>query len=237
MNKAVVLMSGGLDSTTVLAYAQSQGYDVVGLSFDYGQRHKIEMISSEKIANYFRIQRKVFKIDLKQIGGSALTSEINVEKGKLDRNEIPNTYVPGRNIIFLTIAGAYADILKAETVMIGVNSVDYSGYPDCRPEFIESMEKALNLGLAGSYRCKLNLVAPLQRLGKGEIVKMGIKLKAPYSLTYSCYNGNERSCGKCDSCLLRLRGFMEANEIDPIEYSEYPDFYSEYIKSRNSTNG
>ncbi|MGP6207831.1 7-cyano-7-deazaguanine synthase QueC [Cuniculiplasma sp. SKW3] len=232
--KAIVLMSGGLDSTTVLAYAISEGYDVIGISFDYGQRHRIELESSKKIAEHYGIERRVFKIDLTQIGGSSLTSNIDVEEGKIGREEVPNTYVPARNIVFLSIAGAYADIDDIDTIMIGVNAVDYSGYPDCRPEFISSMERSLRLGL--SRRQNLKILAPLQRMSKAEIIKMGMNLKAPYELTHSCYEGGSKACGKCDSCLLRLKGFMESGFVDPIQYEEYPEFYIEYLKEKKLTN-
>ena len=228
--KALVLLSGGLDSTTVLSHALSKGYEVTCLSFDYGQRHSIELQSSRKIAEKMKVERKVFSLDLRQFGGSSLTSDIDVEEGKFVREEVPNTYVPGRNIIFLSIAGAIADIKKCETIMIGVNAVDYSGYPDCRPEFISSMEKSLRTGLAFSSRLKIE--APLQTMSKAEIIKYGMKLGTPYELTHSCYLGNEEACGKCDSCLLRLKGFMEAGYEDPVKYSEYPDFYKKYMENK-----
>ena len=227
--RALVLMSGGLDSTTVLAYAVSQGYEVTGLSFDYGQRHRIELESSRRIAEYYGIRRNVFRVDLTQIGGSSLTGDIPVEKGQFGRVEVPNTYVPGRNIIFTSIAGGYADIEGIETIMLGVNAVDYSGYPDCRPEFISSMEKTLRLGMARSQN--LSISAPLQKLSKSEIIRMGMKLGAPYELTHSCYEGGEKACGKCDSCLLRLKGFMESGFIDPVEYETYPEFYRKYLEN------
>ncbi|MCL4345958.1 MAG: 7-cyano-7-deazaguanine synthase QueC [Candidatus Thermoplasmatota archaeon] len=227
--RALVLMSGGLDSTTVLAYAVSQGYEVTGLSFDYGQRHRIELESSRRIAEYYGIRRNVFRVDLTQVGGSSLTGDIPVEKGQFGRVEVPNTYVPGRNIIFTSIAGGYADIEGIETIMLGVNAVDYSGYPDCRPEFISSMEKTLRLGMARSQN--LSISAPLQKLSKSEIIRMGMKLGAPYELTHSCYEGGEKACGKCDSCLLRLKGFMESGFIDPVEYETYPEFYRKYLEN------
>ncbi len=230
--KAIVLMSGGLDSTTVLAYALKEGYEITGISFDYGQRHRIELESSKKIAEYYGIERMVFKIDLTQIGGSSLTDNMEVEKGRISRDNIPNTYVPGRNIIFTSIAGGLADLRGADAIMLGVNAVDYSGYPDCRPEFISSMEKALQTGLAKSN--KLRIIAPLQRLSKAEIIRMGMELKAPYQLTHSCYEGREKACGECDSCLLRLKGFMEAGYVDPVEYEKYPEFYSNYLKNKKN---
>ncbi len=229
LDNAIVLMSGGLDSTTVLSYALKHNYSVTGLSFDYGQRHRRELEASRKIAEFYNIQRIVFRIDLRQMGGSSLTGDEAVEEGKLERNEVPNTYVPGRNILFLSVAGAYSELIGAKTIMMGVNSVDYSGYPDCRPGFISSMEQSLQYGLD---KKDLKIVAPLQYLDKGEIITMGKKNNAPYELTYSCYNGREKACGKCDSCLLRLRGFMEAGEIDPVPYEAYPEFYSEYLRNK-----
>ena len=228
LDNAIILMSGGLDSTTVLSFAKKNGYNITGLSFDYGQRHRRELESSKKIADFYGIQRLVFKIDLRQIGGSSLTGDEAVEIGKLERKEIPNTYVPGRNILFLSIAAAYSELLDARTIMMGVNSVDYSGYPDCRPNFISSMEQSLQHGLD---RSDLKIMAPLQYLNKGEIITMGIKNNAPYELTYSCYNGREKACGRCDSCLLRLRGFMDAGEIDPTPYETYPHFYIDYLRN------
>ena len=228
--KVLVLLSGGLDSTTVLSHALSQGYEVTCLSFDYGQRHSIELESSRRIAEKMKVERKVFSLDLRQFGGSSLTSDVDVEEGKFGREEVPNTYVPGRNIIFLSIAGAIADIKKCEAIMIGVNAVDYSGYPDCRPEFISSMEKSLRTGLAFSSNLKID--ASLQTMSKAEIIKYGMKLGTPYELTHSCYLGNEEACGKCDSCLLRLKGFMEAGYEDPVKYSEYPDFYKKYMENK-----
>ena len=226
--KALVLLSGGLDSTTVLSHALSKGYNVTCLSFDYGQRHSIELESSRRIAEMMGVGRTVFSLDLRQFGGSSLTSDMDVEHGKIQRDEIPNTYVPGRNIIFLSIAGAFADIGNCERIMIGVNAVDYSGYPDCRPEFISSMEKSLKTGLAFSPSLKIE--APLQEMSKAEIIKYGMSLGAPYELTHSCYLGNEEACGKCDSCLLRLKGFMEADLEDPVNYSHHPDFYKNYVE-------
>ncbi len=232
MTKAIVLMSGGLDSTTVATYAKKVGDEILGLSFNYGQRHLIEMRSSENVCQNLGIKRKIIEFDMRQIGASSLTSNIDVAEGNMDRKEIPNTYVPGRNIIFLSVAGAIAETIGAEKLYLGVNSVDYSGYPDCRPDFIKSMENTLKLGLAGENSSKLKLVAPLQKLSKCEIVKMGTEYGAPYHLTYSCYRGRTKSCGHCDSCLLRLRGFMEAGIEDPIPYEAYPEFYREFLRDR-----
>ena len=146
------------------------------------------------------------------------------------KSEIPRTYVPARNTIFISIAAAYAETVNASTIFIGANAIDYSGYPDCRPEFFNSMEKTINLGTEYGIKNGFAINAPLQYLTKGDIVKLGRKLKVPYELTWSCYNGRKKACGKCDSCLLRLKGFMDANDIDPVEYEEYPDFYKKYLE-------
>lgn len=230
--KALVLSSGGLDSTTVLAYVMKQGWKIVSLSFDYGQRHKIELKNGEKIANFFNIPRKVLKIDLTQIGGSALTDDIPVpENRELDEMlNIPSTFVPGRNMVFLSLAASYAYVNKINDIFIGVNALDYSGYPDCRPEFVGSMEKTINKALLRNVR----IHAPLIDMSKKEIVKLGVSLNAPYFLTRSCYEGREKACGKCDSCLLRLKGFMKAGYIDPVEYESYPKWYEEYLKHKST---
>ncbi|MGP6220742.1 7-cyano-7-deazaguanine synthase QueC [Caldiplasma sukawensis] len=221
----LIVFSGGLDSSTLLSYSIKRGDRVFLLSFNYGQRHRKEMISSETIAKFYGVKRDVFNIDLRKIGNSSLTSEIDVEEGKTERTEIPNTYVPSRNIIFLAIASAYAELTGSNNIMIGVNSVDFSGYPDCRPDFISAMENALRIGTRLGQNNKLTIEAPLQYLTKAKIIEMGVSLKTPYNLTWSCYNGGDKACGKCDSCLLRLKGFLEAGYDDPIEYEKYPDFY------------
>ena len=232
MKNAVVLLSGGLDSSTVATIAKRDNQTVTSVSFNYGQRHSIEMNASERVAKRLGIERRIINIDMRQIGGSSLTSKQEIERGLLERQGIPNTYVPGRNIIFLSIAGAIAEVTDSESVYIGVNSVDYSGYPDCRPDFISSMEETLNLGLANSTGRSIKIIAPLQKLSKGEIIKLGTSLGTPYELTYSCYAGGKLACGNCDSCLLRLKGFMEAAATDPIHYSELPEFYKKYINER-----
>jgi len=225
--RAVVLLSGGLDSTTTLAIALDQGYDVTALSFDYGQRHKKELENGGRIARYYDIDRKVFKIDLTQIGGSALTDgSIQVPRRKLEEIvDIPNTFVPSRNMIFLSIASSYAYVNNIDNIFIGVNAIDYSGYPDCRPEFI-SMQDSINKALLKDIK----IHAPLIDLGKKEIVELGMRLKAPLYLTHSCYEGREKACGMCDSCQLRLKGFMEAGIPDPVEYEKYPDWYEEWYE-------
>ncbi|AAT43893.1 7-cyano-7-deazaguanine synthase QueC [Picrophilus oshimae] len=235
MTRAVCLLSGGLDSPTVLAYALSNGYEVFPLSFDYGQRHKKELESSKKICDYYHLNLKIIKIDLRAIGHSALTDNIDVPENDLKSigNDIPVTYVPARNTIFLSIAAAYAETLNANEIFIGANAIDYSGYPDCRPEYFNKMEEALSLGTSIGLRNGIKINVPLQYLTKSDIVKLGRKLKVPYKLTWSCYNGRKKACGKCDSCLLRLKGFMEAGDFDDIEYEDYPEFYKTYLKNKH----
>ncbi|MGC8608767.1 MAG: 7-cyano-7-deazaguanine synthase QueC [Thermoplasmata archaeon] len=232
---AVVLLSGGLDSSTVLAYAISIGYSVHALSFDYGQRHKKELESGKKIAEYYGVDRKVMRVDMRALGGSALTDDINVPERNLETisEDIPVTYVPARNTIFLSIAAAYAETMNSNTIFIGANAIDYSGYPDCRPEYFNAMEKALSLGTKLGLERGVEIKVPLQYLSKADIVRMGEKLKVPYDLTWSCYNGEDEACGRCDSCLLRLKGFMEAGYTDPIKYEKYPSFYTDYLKKRS----
>lgn len=222
--KAVILLSGGLDSTTCLAIAKSKGYDCYALTVNYGQRHKFELQSSKNIVKVFKVQdHSIIDIDLAQFGGSALTDEIQIPKnrGENEMNEIPVTYVPARNTVLLSIALAWAEILNALNIYIGVNALDYSGYPDCRPDFIKSFEKLSNLatkkGVSGS---QFKIRTPLINLTKAQIIKKGLALGIDYSLTSSCYdpdvNGNP--CGECDACLLRLKGFKEANKEDPLNY-------------------
>ena len=230
IGKAVCLLSGGIDSTTVLAIALSKGYDCTAISFDYGQRHSRELEASARVADHFHVKRHVVRMNLNEVTSSALTGQKDVETRALDHIEasIPNTYVPSRNIIFLSIAASMAESIGANNIFIGANAVDFSGYPDCRPEFISSMEKSLKTGLAFSPGLKIE--APLQEMSKAEIIKYGMSLGAPYELTHSCYLGNEEACGKCDSCLLRLKGFMEADLEDPVKYSHHPDFYKNYME-------
>ncbi len=223
---AVVLLSGGLDSATVLAMASGQGYSVHALSFDYGQRHRFELESAAAVAAAQGVcQHVVVPLDLRAIGGSALTDEIEVPK---DRSEsemsegIPVTYVPARNTIFLSVALGWAETLGVSDLFVGVNAVDYSGYPDCRPEFIESFTELANLatraGVEGSMRFEVH--APLIAMTKSEIISKGLELGVDYSLTHSCYDPDEagRSCGRCDSCRLRLKGFADAGLGDPATY-------------------
>ncbi|BAB60262.1 hypothetical protein [Thermoplasma volcanium GSS1] len=229
--KAVVLLSGGLDSSTVLAYALNKGFEVYAISFDYGQRHLKEMKSSEAISKFYNVDRKIVKVDLRSIGKSALTDNIEVPSRDIStiEEEIPVTYVPARNTIFLSIAAAYAESLGTNEVFIGANAIDYSGYPDCRPEYFNAMENALSLGTKIGLKEKFHINVPLQYLSKADIVKLGVKLNVPYELTWSCYKGEEEACGECDSCQLRLKGFMEAGFADPLKYSKYPEFYSKNL--------
>ena len=223
---AVVLLSGGLDSTTVLAFAKSKGFEVHALSFHYGQRHNYELQIAKKVANKFGVvDHKIAQIDLRAFGGSALTSEIEVPKGRTElemEGEIPVTYVPARNTIFLSFALAYAEVTNSKDIFIGVNAVDYSGYPDCRPEYIEAFEKMANLatkaGVEDSNR--LTIHTPLIDLKKSEIIQMGLDLGVDYSVTSTCYDPNENgaACGICDSCVLRIKGFDELGLKDPAPY-------------------
>lgn len=234
--KAVALLSGGLDSTTALAMAVSMGYDVSPITFVYGQRHRREIESAKNIAKYYGLKLKIINVDLNKIGGSALTDNFEVpERESYNEigSEIPITYVPARNTIFLSIALSYAEAIGAEKIFIGVNALDYSGYPDCRPEYIEEFNRlsrlATRVGVEGR---PIEVVAPLISMTKGEIIKRGLELKVPYELTWSCYRGGDKACGKCDSCVLRLKGFMEANSLDPLEYEHYPEFYRKYMEEK-----
>ncbi|MGV7221038.1 MAG: 7-cyano-7-deazaguanine synthase QueC [Nitrospinales bacterium] len=224
--KAIILLSGGVDSTTVLAIAKNEGYHPLTLSFDYGQRHSIELDKAQCIADKYQVlESQVMKIDLRQFGGSALTSVAEVPANRSEKeisSEIPITYVPARNTIFLSFALAFAEVRGASDIFIGVNAVDYSGYPDCRPEFISAFETMANLatkaGVEGTQRCKIH--TPLIDMTKAQIIQKGIELGVDYSLTHSCYNpdANGISCGVCDSCILRKKGFQEANFQDLIPY-------------------
>jgi len=224
--KAVVLSSGGLDSTTVMAIAKHEGFAIYSLSFDYGQRHSFELDAARDIAAAFGAKKHlVINLDLQKIGGSALTDKMKVPKDRTEEsmaNEIPVTYVPARNTIFLAYALAWAEVLQSSDIFIGVNAIDYSGYPDCRPEYIESFELMANLatkaGVEGITRIKI--WTPLIHMTKAQIIKKGIELGIDYALTHSCYDPSPRglACGRCDSCILRKRGFQEAGLEDPIRY-------------------
>ncbi|MCX5528931.1 MULTISPECIES: 7-cyano-7-deazaguanine synthase QueC [Streptomyces] len=224
---AIVLLSGGLDSTTVLAIAKDQGFTPYALSFRYGQRHSIELEAAQRVAQVQGVARHVIAdIDLRVFGGSALTSDIEVPKHeKLEEVEeggVPITYVPARNTIFLSFALAFAETVGASDIFTGVTAVDYSGYPDCRPEYMEAFATMANLatraGVEGSS--KMTLHSPLIALSKADIVREGMRLGVDYSLTSSCYDPDEqgRACGRCDTCLLRLKGFAEAGVKDPVRY-------------------
>ena len=224
--KAVVLFSGGLDSTTTLAIAQSEGFELTTLSFDYGQRHQVELDRARLISEKYQVrEHRVVSVDLKQFGGSALTDDIDVPTGRDPEamaEGIPITYVPARNTIFLALALACAETTGSQHIFMGVNAIDYSGYPDCRPEFIQAFENLANLatqdGVEGTAQYKIH--TPLIDLTKAEIIQTGIGLDVDYSLTHSCYDPgkNGLACGRCDSCQLRLKGFEEAGLEDPLEY-------------------
>ncbi len=221
--KAIILLSGGLDSATSLAIAKDLGYECYALSFDYGQRHDIELEAAREIAKCAEVKKHiVIKIDLTLWGGSALTSsEFDVPNAGESETDIPITYVPARNTIFLSFAVAWAETLKIKDIFIGVNSVDYSGYPDCRPQFINAFEKVATLGTKASDEgWKFKIHAPLQNLNKADIITTGIELGVDYSITHSCYNPNDKglACGKCDSCELRKQGFKSAQVADPTIY-------------------
>jgi len=219
--KAVVLFSGGLDSTTVLVYAMKQGYDVYPLTFSYGQRHAIEIKQSERtLEKYGLMQRQtVFSIDLTPFVNCSLINK-NLEVPEFEENRIPSTYVPSRNLIFLSIASGFAETLNAEKIFIGVNSVDYSGYPDCRPEFVDAFNKTIAVGTKQGVESGIKVEAPILNMSKKEIIELGMSLGVDYSLTHSCYNptSDGLSCGVCDSCRLRLEGFRQAGFKDPLKY-------------------
>jgi 7-cyano-7-deazaguanine synthase len=224
--KAVVLSSGGIDSTTAMAIARSEGFEVYSLSFHYGQRHAIELESAQRASKALGAKEHlIVDVDLTKIGGSALTGEFEVPKGR--KNEemqrgIPMTYVPGRNTLFLSYAMAWAEVVGAADIFIGVNAIDYSGYPDCRPEFIKAFEEMANLatkaGVEGRIQFRIN--APLIQMTKAEIIRKGVELGLDYDMTMSCYDPSQEgeACGQCDSCILRRKGFQEAGVPDPTSY-------------------
>lgn len=220
--KAVVLLSGGLDSTVCMSVAQKAGYELYPLSFNYQQRHKRELRCAQKVAEFYHVKKHlVIETNLSDMGGSALTDQkIAVPEGDVKRSDIPVTYVPARNLIFLSYALGYAEVVGAEKIFIGVNALDYSGYPDCRPEFIQLFQNLADYSTKAAVQNhrKIEVVTPLLRLTKKEIVLLGQENKAPLELTTSCYAGGEEACGICDSCLLRLKGFREAGVTDPIAY-------------------
>ncbi|CAN5379852.1 7-cyano-7-deazaguanine synthase QueC [soil metagenome] len=226
MPKAVVLLSGGLDSTTTLAVARSRGFDVFALSVDYGQRHRVELERADAVADALgAIEHRTVKLDLRAIGGSALTANVDVPKDRSDaqmNDGVPITYVPARNTILLGLALGYAEVVESLDLFIGANILDYSGYPDCRPEFLSAFENLASLATkAGVEGNRFRVHAPLLQMTKAEIIKLGVGLGVDYSLTLSCYDPDTagRACGHCDSCLLRKKGFQEAGVADPTVYS------------------
>lgn len=219
--KAVVLLSGGIDSSTTLAIAKNAGFKIYALSFNYNQRHKKELESAKKIAAAFEVeQHLIIEFNLRNIGGSALTSEIDVPKDRAQNTDIPITYVPARNTIFLSFALAWAETLNVEDIFIGANVVDYSGYPDCRPEYLNAFEQMANLATKASVekKMKFKINAPLVKMTKAEIIKKGLELGIDYSLTWSCYDpkSDGRPCGACDSCVIRAKGFKDAGTKDTL---------------------
>jgi 7-cyano-7-deazaguanine synthase len=225
--RAVILLSGGVDSSTTLAIAKDQGYETYALSFRYGQRHDREILAAQSVAKYFTVKKHiVLDIDLRSFGGSALTDNIPVpkERGLAEMSsDIPVTYVPARNTIFLSFALAWAEVLEANDIFIGVNALDYSGYPDCRPEYIDAFRKMANLATkAGVEGKSFKIHTPLIKMTKSEIIQKGLALGVDFSLTTTCYDPSPSgaACGTCDACILRLKGFREIGITDPITYQE-----------------
>lgn len=219
MKEAVLLLSGGLDSTTVAAILNSQGYSIRALTVDYGQRHIREIEAAKSVASHFKVKEHVvMHVDFSLIGGSALTDmSLSVPEG--GTSGIPVTYVPARNAVFLSLALAFSEARQCNEIYTGINAIDYSGYPDCRPEFLEAFNRLARLATRAGVEGKpARVIAPLINMRKADIIRAGIAVGAPYGLSWSCYNGREKACGLCDSCLLRLKGFMEAGLEDPIDY-------------------
>lgn len=218
MKKAVILLSGGLDSTTCMSVAHQEGFELYPISFNYGQRHQRELESAKAVADYYQVkEHRIFEID--NVGGSALTDpSISVPEYQ-DEEGIPVTYVPARNILFLSYALGYAEVLEAEAIFIGVSSIDYSGYPDCRPEFIEAFQQVVRVGTKAGVEGKaITIRTPLIQLTKAATIQLAVANGAPLHLTTSCYKGGAKACGICDSCTLRLKGFKEAGLADPVPY-------------------
>jgi 7-cyano-7-deazaguanine synthase len=224
--RAVVLLSGGIDSATTLAFAKSEGYDVYALSVDYGQRHRVELDCARRVAQALSVvQHTIVRVDLRAIGGSALTDAIDVPKDRtFDAigHGIPITYVPARNTVFLSLALGFAEVAGAFDLFVGVNAVDYSGYPDCRPEFLAAFERLANLATKSAVEGQgaFRVHAPLVQLTKADIIRTGLRLGVDYALTLSCYDPDDqgRACGRCDSCRIRLKGFQDAGSTDPASY-------------------
>ena len=229
IKKAVVLSSGGLDSTTAMAIAKYEGFEIYSLSFSYGQRHAFELEAAQKVADALGvIEHLVIKIELNNIGGSSLTDDIDVPKKRDEQamtRDIPITYVPARNTIFLSLALAWAEVLESSDIFIGVNAVDYSGYPDCRPEYIEAFERMANLATKAGVKglTKIKIKTPLIHLTKAQIIQKGMELGVNYALTHSCYDPSPQglACGECDSCFIRKKGFKEAGVKDPTRYIQW----------------
>lgn len=236
--KAVVLLSGGLDSSVTSYIAKYQGYELSALSFLYGQQHDKEIQAAKKIAQSLDITDHVFfELDLTQFGGSSLlqgsTQSISTPKTVSDiGSKIPETYVPGRNTIFLSIALAYAETKDAQAIFTGVTAMDYSGYPDCRPEYIDAFQHLADIATKKTVNGeKISIETPLIHKNKAEIITKGSELQVPFEHTWSCYNGREKACGKCESCLLRLQGFKQAHRTDPLSYEQFPDWYHQTEKN------
>lgn len=228
MKKAVVLVSGGIDSATCCAFARKQGFELYAMSFSYGQRHSVELDAASRVTSFFAVaDHKIVNIDLRAFGGSSLTSSLEVPKNREPdkENEIPNTYVPARNTIFLSFALGWAEVLGCRDIYIGVNAIDYSGYPDCRPEFIAAYEQMANVATKAAVEgSKLTIHTPLLLLTKADIIRAGAAMGINYGITHSCYDPSEdgKACGTCDSCIIRRRGFEEANVPDPTVYVPGP---------------
>jgi 7-cyano-7-deazaguanine synthase len=221
MKKAVILISGGLDSTTCLAIAKSQGFECHAISFNYGQRHHSELEAAKRVAKHFGVLHKIIDLPAAQFQGSALTDENQVVPNYAGGSEIPSTYVPARNTIFLAYALAWAEVLGANDIFIGVSAIDFSGYPDCRPEYIQAFQTLANLATkAGVTEGHIRIQTPLGMLSKAETIEIGLQLGVDYRMTVSCYQANEKGhgCGKCDSCTFRKKGFAEAKVTDPTVY-------------------
>ena len=224
MRRAIILLSGGLDSATALAIAKSEGFSCYAMSFQYGQRHSYELDCAKNISNRMGVvEHLISNIDLRSIGGSALTADIEVPKQRVATGigeGIPVTYVPARNTIFLSFALAWAEVLGAHDIFIGVNALDYSGYPDCRPEYIAAFETMANLATKSAFETSIKINIPLISMTKAEIIRTGLELGVDYSLTSSCYDPRDNTaCGQCDSCLLRKKGFESIGFTDPIKYT------------------
>jgi len=230
--RAVCLISGGLDSCVTLFIAKEEGYEIHGLSFNYDQVHKKEIRHARMIGKAAGVKNHVvYHLDKALFHGSSLVDKeisipLNRDLKTIGGGSVPSTYVPARNLVFLSLSTAYAEMINADAVFIGVHATDYSGYPDCRPEFIESIQQTINKGTRRGVEGKPVMIkAPLLYLSKTEIIKKGLKMRVPFDLTWSCYKGEKKACGVCDSCLLRLKGFQEAGYPDPVPYQSYPSWY------------